>query len=65
MKYLFGVPYYKYNVKTPQSIIDDIQHNYDIDSSRNSWDNNSYLNSKTHHNNKATNKTKCAYLIMP
>lgn len=52
MKYLFGVPFYKYNVKTPQSILNDIQHNYEIDSSRNSWDNKSYLHSKTHHSNR-------------
>ena len=48
MKYLFGVPYYKYNLKVSQSILDDIQHNYEIDSSRNSWDNKSYLHSETH-----------------
>ena len=52
MKYLFGVPYYKYNLKVSQSILDDIQHNYKIDSSRNSWDNKSYLHSKTHHSNR-------------
>jgi len=52
MKYLFGVPYYKYNLKVSQSILDDIQHNYEIDSSRNSWDNKSYLHSETHHSNR-------------
>ena len=51
MKYLFGVPYYKYNVKTPNNILQQIENNYNIDSSRNSWDNKSYLHSKTHHSN--------------
>jgi len=51
MKYLFGVPFYKYNIKTPTSILDDIQYNYEIDSNRNSWDNKSYLHSETHHSN--------------
>ncbi len=58
MKYIFGVPFYKYNVKTPKSILDDIHHNYDIDSNRNSWDNKSYLNSKTHHSNRDRNNPK-------
>ena len=51
MKYLFGVPYYKYNVSTPESVLSQIEKNYEIDSSRNSWDNKSYLHSKTHHSN--------------
>jgi len=52
MKYLFGIPYYKYNVKTPKSILDEIESNYKISSKRNNWDNKSYLHSETHHSNR-------------
>ena len=52
MKYLFGIPYYKYNIKTPKSILDEIESNYKISSKRNNWDNKSYLHSETHHSNR-------------
>ena len=52
MKYLFGIPYYKYNIKTPKSILDEIESNYKISSKRNNWDNKSYLQSETHHSNR-------------
>jgi len=52
MRYLFGIPYYKYNVKTPKPILDEIESNYKISSKRNNWDNKSYLHSETHHSNR-------------
>lgn len=59
---MFNIPHWKYNVD-PKSydrdtILRDIEHNYSLDSDRNKWDGNNYLNSKLHHSNKDINNPK-------